>query len=313
MAKLGTWRLGCVGRLLLLVLGALVAVPGALSQGMQNGVGPKTTEGDAGLPSFEVASVRENKSDEASYSNFPLNPGPQYDSKGGLLIARNMLLLQYIVFAYKPTMYQLQAFRTKLPDWARSSRFDIQARATGSPTKDDMRLMMQSLLAERFHMQVHHEKREVPVYVLTLAKPGKMGASLKPHPVDDPECLKMKLPKPIAGGYPVECGASASIGARTDGNVAAGGYNVDIDNVAGSLAGVGSLDRPVVDETGLTGKFDFTIEFTPKPDDLGTAGPDFEGTTFVQAVREQLGLKLVPQKGPIDVIIIDRLERPTEN
>ena len=313
MMKHGTQRLGCGGGLLLFVMGAAVAVPGALGQGVQSGAGTKVAEGDAGLPSFEVASVRENKSDEASYSNFPLNPGPQYSSEGSLLIARNMLLLQYIVFAYKPTMFQLQAFRAKLPDWARSSRFDIQARANSSAGKDDMRLMMQSLLAERFHMQVHREKREVPVYALVMVKPGKTGANLKPHAADDPECLKMKLPSPIAGGYPVQCGAAASIGARTPGDVAAGGYNVSMDTVAVSLAGVGSLDRPVVDETGLTGKFDFTIEFTPQPDDPAGVRPDFEGTTLVQAVKEQLGLKLVPQKGSVDVIIIDCLERPTEN
>ena len=313
MTKRGAQRLGCAGRLLLFVMGAVVAVPGAMGQGVERGAGSKTTEEDAGLPSFEVASVRENKSDEASYSNFPLNAGPQYSSEGSLLNARNMLLLQYIVFAYKPTMFQLQAFRAKLPDWAGRARFDIQARAKGSASKDDMRLMMQSLLAERFHMQVHREKLEVPVYALVLVKAGKTGATLKPHAVDDPECLKMKLPPPIAGGYPVQCGAAASIGAEAAGNIAAGGYNINMDAVAVSLAGVGSLDRPVVDETGLTGRFDFTIEFTPQPDDPAGVRPDFEGTTFVQAVKEQLGLKLVPQKGSVDVIVIDRLERPTEN
>src|SRR3984957_9616263 len=183
------------------------------------------------LPVFDVASVRENRSDEQRYSNFPLNPGPQYGVRDGLLIARNMLLLQYIVFAWKPDMFQIQMFRDRLPDWARTSRFDIQARAQSNPTKEEMRLMMQSLLIERFHMKVHHEMREVPVYALILAKPGKMGPNLKPHPSDDPVCLKMQIPQTVDGAYPGGCGLAAAVAPMAAGCGAVGGYNQTMGGV----------------------------------------------------------------------------------
>src|SRR6202000_983973 len=172
----------------------------------------KQTAGATATPAtFDVASVRENKSDGQRYSNFPLNPGPQYGVRDGLLIARNMVLLQYIVFAWKPDMFQIQMFRDRLPDWARKSRFDIQARAAGNPTKDEMRLMMQSLLVERFHIKVHHETRKVPVSALTLAKPGKARPELKSQPVDAPACLNMQMPQSVAGSYPPGCGLAAAI------------------------------------------------------------------------------------------------------
>ena len=272
----------------------------------------------AALPSFEVASVRENKSDEENYSNFPLNSGPQYDSIGGLFVARNMLLLQYIVFAYKPNMFQIQEFRSKLPDWTRSSHFDIQARASGSPTKDDMRLMMQSLLADRFQMRVHHETREVSVFALVLAKPGQTGPNLQPHPVDDPECLKTQLPKSVAGAYPVACGAGASIAPRIEGDMATAGYNVTMEWVANALGGTANIvDRPVIDRTGLTGNYDFKVEFAPEPNNSAQAGAVAQdepgGPSFADALKKQLGLKLVLQKMPIDIVVIDHLERPSEN
>jgi uncharacterized protein (TIGR03435 family) len=267
---------------------------------------------------FEVASVHENKTGEAPYSNFPLGPGPQFDAKGGLLAAKDMLLLQYVVFAYKPDMFQIQEFRAKLPDWARTTRFDIEARADGSPTKDDMRLMMQSLLEERFHMAVHRDTREEPAYAVVLAKPGVLGPRLKPHSADDPDCAKTSFAKTAAGAYPVACGANASIVPETPGDFAVAGYNVTMDAIAPALGGTANLtDRRVVDQTGLTGTYDYTLEFAPEAalsarpdasDDLGPGGP-----TFTEAVKNQLGLKLVPQKLPTEVIVIDHLERPTEN
>jgi uncharacterized protein (TIGR03435 family) len=271
------------------------------------------------LPAFDVASVRENRSEEQRYSNFPLNPGPQYGVHDGLLIARNMPLLQYIVFAWKPDMFQIQTFRDRLPDWARTSRFDIQARAQGNPTKDEMRWIMQSLLVERFHIEVHHEMREVPVYALILAKPEKMGPDLKPHPEDDPACLKMQLPQTVAGAYPGGCGLAAAIAPQATGSVAVGGYNMTMAAVATALGGAGNVvDRPVVDKTGLMGKFDFTVEFVPetndrRADDGGSFSSQSSGPTFYEALREQLGLRMVAQRGVADVIIIDHLERPKKD
>lgn len=141
-----------------------------------------------GKPAFDVASVRENKANGPSSMNFPLNPGPQYNHTGGLLTARNVPLLQLLVFAYAKSMYQIQEMRQQLPDWARISRFDVQARVEGSPTKDEMRAMMRTLLEERFALKTHVESRTVPVYRLVEAKPGKTGSMLKPYSVNDAPC-----------------------------------------------------------------------------------------------------------------------------
>jgi uncharacterized protein (TIGR03435 family) len=302
----------------------VVAVPNAFARGnaMQGKASPRGADAPPTLPSFEVASVRENKSNEKDYSNFPLNSGPQYGSVGGLFEARNMLLLQYLVFAYKPNMFQIQEFRLKLPDWARTSRFNIQAHANGSPTKDDMRLLMQSLLTERFQMKAHHEMREVSVFALVLAKPGQTGPNLQPHPVDDPECLKTQLPKSVSGAYPVACGAAASIAPSIPGDSAAGGYNLTMEAVANAVGGFGNiLDRPVVDRTGLKGNYDFKVEFAPesasKTDPAFPSAPAFEtepgGPSFSDALKKQLGLKMVLQQELIDVVVIDHLAQPSEN
>jgi uncharacterized protein (TIGR03435 family) len=274
--------------------------------------GPKKLE-------FEVASVRENKTDAKPYSNVPLGAGPQYSENGGHFISTNMVLMGYIVFAYKPNMFQLQQMRSKLPEWTRSAHYDIQARVEGRPSKDEMRVMMQGLLAERFKMTTHHEMRETDVYAVVLAKPGKLGPLLKPHPADDPDCTKAPLPESAGGGaYPAACGAASSTPAKNAGSLAAGGHNVSPETLAFAISGVGDIvDRPVIDRTGLTGTYDFNLEYAPAPKVDPAATPDLMsnpgGPTLTDALKTQLGLKLVPQKGMVDVIVIDHVEKPSEN
>jgi len=266
-------------------------------------------------PEFEVASVRENKSGEPAYSNFPLNSGTQFDNRGDLFMAKDMLLLQYLVFAYKPDMFQIAEFRSKLPDWAQTAHFDIQARAIGNPTKDDMRLMMQSLLAERFHLRIHRETRVQPVYLVVLTSPGKTGPQLTPHPADDPACAKTVFPHVIGGAYPIACGASAQVVPDKPGDFAAAGYNVTMEWIAMSLGGAANITgRRLIDQTGLPGTFDFKIEFFPEPAQ-SDAGPDAipVGPSFAQALKSQLGLKIEAQKRPTDVIVIDGLDKPNAN
>ena len=138
---------------------------------------------------FEVASVRKNKSeDEASMNVSPmLGDGPA--PPGNLYLAKNIKLIQFIAFAYSLTQIQLRSLELHVP-WTTQDRFDIEARAQGNPTKADYRLMMQSLLADRFKLKVHYETRVVPLYVLVLAKPGKLGPQLRLHRADDPVCAK---------------------------------------------------------------------------------------------------------------------------
>ena len=310
------WRVLLAGGLLVLLTGLGAMGQSGQEQGAKTSSVAQTAGSAAPLPSFDVASVRENKSGGPRYSNFPLNYGPQYGVQDGLLIARNTGLLQLLVFAYKPDMFQVQRFRETLPDWAGPARYDIQARAISRPGKDEMRLMMQSLLAERFGMKVHHEMRELPVYAMVLVKAGKLGPMLKAHAADDPACSKMKIPEAVAGAFPSGCGVTASIPATHAGYMAVGGYNMTMDAGATALGGSGDVtDRPVVDKTGLTGKFDFTVEFVQSKN--GGVGADaasqteVTGPTFVEALKEQLGLKLVPDKAMVDVVVIDRLEKPS--
>jgi uncharacterized protein (TIGR03435 family) len=276
------------------------------------------TQADGKKLEFEVASVRQNKSDDKPYSNFPLNPGSQFSPSGGHFVATNMPLLQYIVFAYKMTSFQIQFVRPQLPDWARSDHFDIEARVEGEPTKDQMRLMMQSLLEDRFKMKVHHESPLVPTFGLVLAKPGDIGPRLMRHPEDDPTCSKTPLPQSIPGGYPAACGAGASMPASMPGLTAIGGRKVTMEMFAIGLTNLSNnVGRPVIDQTSLSGTFDYTLEWMPEPDgpmlpDVKSQ-PDVGGPTFAEALRKQLGLKLLPEKMPIDVIVLDKVEHPSAN
>jgi uncharacterized protein (TIGR03435 family) len=136
---------------------------------------------------FEVASVKQNKSDAAPVVDFPVGPEETHTSTGGLLSGSGVTLYQYISFAYDFTIYDYQLLKSRLPEWVFTDRFDIQARAAGDPTKAQLRLMMQSLLADRFKLAIHFEAREVPVFALLPAKPGSTGPQLRPHS-DEPPC-----------------------------------------------------------------------------------------------------------------------------
>ena len=281
---------------------------------------------------FDVVSVKQNKADLSAsnrpYSNFPMGPGDMYSPNGGHFIARNWPLAFYLQFAYKMTGGQEQAVLKQMPEWTKSDRYDIEAKVAGEPTKDQMRLMMQALLADRFKLAIHHETQQVPVFALVLAKPGKLGPKLQPHPAGDTTCSNAPPSPPgrndppapappptIAGGFPVTCGGLAGVPASAPRRIALGYRNVAIALIASQMPGFGNLDRPVVDETGLTGNYDFLLEFTPDLPPGVTPPPDFDasGPTFLDALTEQTGLKLVSQKGPVDVIIVDHVERPTEN
>ena len=191
------------------------------------------------------------------------------------------------------------------PKWV-SDRYTIEARAEGDPTKDQFRLMMQSLLAERFQLKVHFETRNVPLLALTLIKPGKMGPKLRPHS-EGPACDAADDTI-----FPNRCDVYAMEMQQNRSRIL-GSRNTTMDLLASALAGPGSLTRPVVDRTGLTGRFDFTIEWTPDPPPGADAQPDPQGPTFIGALHEQLGLKLESTTGDIRVLVIDHADRPSEN
>src|SRR5580700_6319591 len=157
---------------------------------------PQTTT--AKQPAFDVASIRQSKPGGQPNSNFPLGPGDVYMPNGGLFSATSFPLITYILFAYKLQGNQIQSLQPQLPEWATTQRFDIQARAEGNPGKDQMRLLMRSLLADRFKLAVHTETREAPVLAFVLIKPGVTGPRLLPHPADSP-CPTNAPPAPAPG------------------------------------------------------------------------------------------------------------------
>jgi uncharacterized protein (TIGR03435 family) len=275
---------------------------------------------------FEVASVKPSK--DFRPPNFDLSTGNSV-APGGRLSA-SFELWTYVTFAYKLqlTGEQRRTALAQIPKWVSTDYYEIEARAAGDATKDQMRLMMQSLLADRFQLAVHFETREVPVLALTLEKPGKIGPKLRPHS-EGPACPEFKgfdptsPPEPSKAGdvFPSMCGV-ISLTPRPAGLIAVGTRNATVQLLAEGIQVNGALaqeiDKPVVDRTGLDGTFDYTIEwsgqFGPPPPGAVAAPPvDPLGTTFLQALHEQLGLKLVPARAPIRTIVIDRVERPSEN
>lgn len=248
---------------------------------------------------FDVASIKQNKSDAKPVMNFPPGSEDAGAPGGGLFSGSGVTLYQYISLAYDFSVFDYQLLKFRLPEWVLADRFDIQARAGGNPTKAQVRLMLRSLLADRFKLAIHFETREVPVFALVLAKPGNTGPQLRPHS-DEPSCSPAS-----------PCGRFDSL-PNPPGQFKIGARDVTLGFIANVLA-TSELGRPVVDQTGLTGNFDFTLEWTPNIAAAPDFIPDESGPTYIEALQRQLGLKLESTRGPIQVPVIDHVERPDEN
>jgi len=205
-----------------------------------------------GKQQFEVASVRQNKNGGPSNSNFSLDNGNAYfiidkndkqDPNGTLFSAKNQTLIRYIIFAWKLSGTQELALRTDyweglklhVPQWVKEDRYDIEARTPQPATKDQVRLMMQSLLAERFNLQVHIEPRDVPIFELVMSKPGTLGQQLKQHPATD-DCNATPFPDDSAksaaqslSALPIPCGQISRLPPSTPGAHRFGGRNVTLE------------------------------------------------------------------------------------
>jgi uncharacterized protein (TIGR03435 family) len=269
-----------------------------------------------GTMSFEVASVKRDTSDAGTASmNIPLL-GDAYVPQGGLLSGTNIPLVSYIYFAYKLTGTELQILAPQLPGWVRTSRYDIEARAQvgSNPTKDQMRLMMQSLLADRFKLRIHYETRQMPLYALVLIKPGSFGTQLRPHSDATPcSTVPSSPPETIEGGFPIVCNSIVGFPTAA-GHLRVGARNVSIDTLANSLMQMANLDRPVVAGTGLSGTFDFIFEW-PSQSRVVIADLQSEdtGPTFLECLHDQLGLKLQATTGPVQAFVVDHIEEPSAN
>jgi uncharacterized protein (TIGR03435 family) len=201
------------------------------------------------------------------------------DNSPGHFIMRNVPLRYCLEWAYN-----LQDYEISGPDWIKADeRYDIVANAAGPASNDEMKLMLQKLLTERFQIKLHWEKKELAVYALVL---GKGAPKLKEVPP----------------GGPAELSGSAS---------GAFFHNQPLSRLAFLLTR--RLDRPTLNLTGLNGIYDYTLDLSGLPTGAPQAGDD-PGPSIFTSIQQDLGLRLESQKAPIDVLIIDHAEKtPTEN
>jgi bla regulator protein blaR1 len=272
-----------------------------------------------GKMAFDVASVKKNAgSNNGSDSNMPFF-GEYYRPNGGLFSATNYSLSEYIAFAYKRDRTQARMLDSELPKWAVTDHFDIQARAPAGTTKDQMRLMMQSLLADRFQLKAHFETRDTKVYLLEFVKPGVKGPKLQPHQ-DIPPCADASAPWTSNGelivtpaGFPMRC--NSPVGFVNPKGASYGGRNLAMQAIADSLVIAPNnpqIDRPVIDQTGLTGQFDFILNYWPQWN-ITSPQPDSAGPSMFEALKEQLGLKLEEATVPMEILVVDHIEEPSAN
>jgi uncharacterized protein (TIGR03435 family) len=247
-------------------------------------------------PKFDVASVRVNPLREAA-------PTKIVDSTPGRFTVTNMPVRFLIAYAWD---LRGDHELTGLPDWAFEDAFDVNA-TYPAERKPELRAMVQSLLAERFGLRTHRETREIPDYALVVSRrDGRLGPRLNPSDVD---CAKWTGPRRDAGGpSPVSpTGKRPACMMLANRRFLTGGSQT-LDEIAGTLQPM--VGRPVVNKTGLSGSWDIDLEWTPLE---STPNPDRDLPSIFAAVTEQLGLKLIPEKDPYQVLVIDNIGRPTAN
>jgi uncharacterized protein (TIGR03435 family) len=202
--------------------------------------------------------------------------------------AQNVPVRLMIALMYKIPLRQIEGG----PDWVKSDRFDIEARADGAHSVDDLHTMYQNLLADRFGLKFHHEFREGNIYALTI---DPSGVKLKPNTSPEDDKIPVNGPPSHLTGVRVPMVYLTwflSLALQNDG-------------------------RPVVDQTGLTGNYDFTLSYRPvlPPDAPADALPpeDRDLPTLFEALPSQLGLRLTATRGPVDHLVIDHIDKPTAN
>jgi uncharacterized protein (TIGR03435 family) len=253
---------------------------------------------------FEAASIKLNTSGDWRKS---LGPAP-----GGRFLATNNALRALIAFAYGVDQSTAGFRIVGGPQWIDDDRFDVAAKVDGTWTPQQMSEMLRALLADRFTLAAHHETRELPVYALVAAAGG---ARLRRSEVDQAACdarraaVQRREPvPPIPPGATPVCGT----GRTNPGAITAVGWT--IDTLSSAVAPF--VGRSVVDRSGLSGLFDFELTWTPDqsaqlPPDAPRITIDPNGPSIFTALQEQLGLKLESARGPVDVVVIDRVEHPT--
>ena len=248
-----------------------------------------------GAPAFDVISIKRNI-DPNSATLFAL-------PVGGRLRLVNQTARMLINSSYGIQDYQIIGD----PNWLRTERFDIDAIVEGGPLPPlpQFLLRIRTLLADRFKLVMHAETRELPIYRLVKARAnGQLGPKIRPTACKppDPTIPNSAANTGVGGGG--TCGNRIGAFSMTIGGNTMNGFA----NQLGRLPMVG---RPVVNATNLTDSFDWELTWAPDPSTGGDAALD--AVSIFTALQEQLGLKLEPTRGPVDVLVIDSVERPTEN
>jgi uncharacterized protein (TIGR03435 family) len=294
---------------------SVAGAPPAVRTLAQSSAADPQSAGVADRPTFEVASVKPNHSGDT---------GGHLGIPAGRFTATNVTLKELIKFAYKGNQGGFSLRDDQVsggPSWMASDKFDIDSKeedsiveelkkGTNDQALDQIRLMLQSLLEDRFRLQVSHATRELPVYVLVVAKSGpKLTESTVP-PLGPPGSNPPGSTPAKGPSLDVKPGKITSVGMRV-------GAFAQVLSQQPEIGG-----RLVMDQTGLKDTYDFTLFWTPEiipggPDGSQAAAnaspPDSSAPSIFTAIQEQLGLRLESTKGPVDVLVIDHVEEPSPN
>jgi uncharacterized protein (TIGR03435 family) len=192
------------------------------------------------------------------------------------------------------------------PEWIASRRFAIEAKATGKPSRAEMRLMVRTLLAQRFKLRTHTETRELPVYVLERLRPnGPLGPALRATPTSECAAPVVGLGPSGKPGDPPACGV---LNASAVDMIARGVSMSQFARNVRDLGGMTGVERIVIDQTRLDGYYTFELHYRPTETAQLRGGTDNPG--FFDAVREQLGLQMTPTRAPVSVLVIDSATLP---
>jgi len=251
-----------------------------------------------GALAFEVASIKRAVSPDVPSGIRPIGPGGQFHAV--------MTVHDLVRVAYGAPLALLDSQVVGGPAWANADRFEISAKIAGQPTDFSngppahLLDMIRTLLADRFRLRTRRETRPTPVYDLVLDKGRTRGPRLRPA---DGTCVSIPSSPSEARSF---CGFTRVV----RGQISARGMTLDI--LAGGLAPLAEVERVVRNRTGLSEKFDLDLEYTPGLGTPGDPATDSKPTLFT-AIREQLGLRLQPATGPVEVIAIERVQRPVED
>jgi uncharacterized protein (TIGR03435 family) len=266
----------------------------------------------ANTRSFDAISIKVDTSGSGRHSLSP-NIG------GGRLRGVNISLATLMIVAYQIPGNRILG----TPSWFDSEYFDIDATTSDGTGADNNFDRIKAMLADRFKLTAHDETRNLPVYALLLDKPGKLGPQLRASDANCSNWQKTDLSKPNAASDEhstpddVNCGDDS--GSTNNVRTRYVAHGVGMDKMIEVLAGPPAhpnVERPIVDQTGLTGKFDYVLEyrspFAVAASANGASDPA-AAPSFETALREELGLKLQPATAPVGVLVIDHVEEPTPN